>query len=97
MKEARERERNIRVEYIGGRDEYMAKLVKDLERARDEAVMDGDALACTESKKQRLAYKIDGVKERSKGGKANRRAAVGREEDAAGRERANTNRLHNRL
>ena len=75
----------------------MEKLVKELERSRYKSVMYGAALAFAEAKSYRLAYEIEGVKGRSKGGKADQRSAVNRSEVATGRERAKAKRLHNSL
>ena len=50
-----------------------------------------------EAKAHRLASKIDGVRERSKGSEADQRAAVDRSEDMVGRERVEAKRLQNSL
>ena len=75
----------------------MADMGKELERSRDKVVTDGATLVSAEVMSHRLASKINGVRERSKGGEADQRAAVDRAEVAAGRERAEAKRLHDSL
>ena len=93
----RKRESNARAEASGGIQEDMADLGKELERARDEAGMDGAALASPKSKAHTLASDIDSVRERYDGGKAKHRATVDRSEAASRRERDEVKRLHNIL
>ena len=56
----------------------MKYIRKELESYRDEAGTDGSTLTSTESKVHRLASKIEKVREKSKGAKANRRATANR-------------------
>ena len=70
---------------------------KDLERSRDKAGTDGAAFTSAKAKVHSLAYKIDRVRERSKGGKADQRADVNMTDAVAGRERAEAKRLQNIL
>ena len=55
----------------------------------------GGNLASAKAKAHRLASKIDGVRERFKGGKYNHRSAVDRTKSTTGRERIEVKRLHN--
>ena len=57
----------------------------------------GAALVSSESEVRRLASEIDGVRERSKGGKADQRDDVNMTDAVAGRERAEAKRLQNIL
>ena len=62
VREAREKERNTRAEAVGGINGDMAELGKDLNRARYEAGMDGDALTSAETKAHMLLSKNVGAR-----------------------------------
>ena len=94
MRESRERDRNANAKAFRGIQEDMAELGKELERARDEAGMDGASLASAKAKAHIFPSEINGVRERSEGGEANQRAAVDRAKAASGRERYKAKRLH---
>ena len=85
VREARERECNARAEAVGGINEDMDDLGKNMERNRDEAGTEGAALAPSEDNAHSIAYE---VRERSEGGEDDQRASVNRAKDAVGRERA---------
>ena len=59
--------------------------------------MDRTALASAEAKLHRLVYEIDRVRERSKGSKADKGAAIDRAEDAVGRKRIKSKIPHKSL
>ena len=77
----------------------MADLGKEMERARDEAGMDGDSLESAEAREHRLISETYMAREQYKGGDSNQRAAVNRAEaeSATGRERDKDKRLQNIL
>ena len=87
VREVRERERNARVEAVGGINEDIENQVKELYRSKDKAGTDRAILTSAETKTHRLASNIDGVRERSKGVEANQRDSVDREDSTSGRER----------
>ena len=59
----------------------MTDMKKELERSMEQSRKNGAALASTKVKGPCLAYKIDGVRERSKGDDTNWRAAINRSKD----------------
>ena len=75
----------------------MAELDKEVERDRDEAGTYRAVLESADAKAHRTAYNINGIRERSEGGKADQRATVNRDEASVGRDRDEANRLHNSL
>ena len=61
----------------------MNDMRKDMERARDESGTDGATLAPNEVKVIRIDSKLDGLRERSKGGETDWRSATNRAENVA--------------
>ena len=72
-------------------------LGKEMESARDEAGTDGTSLSSSESKAQRLASNMDGVRELSEEGRSYQRSAVNRSKAAVRRERYKDKIMHNIL
>ena len=77
--------------------EDVADLGKELERARDEAGMDGAALTSAKAKAHTFASDIDGVRERSEGAEANQKDAVNRAKSAEGSKRSEAESLNDIL
>ena len=97
VREAGDRERNARAESIGGINNEMTYMRKELERDWDEAGTAGAALAFTNVDIQRLASELDWGRERSKGAKSNQRVTVNRAKAAAVRERSKSERIRDSL
>ena len=99
MREARDRERNNRVKDVGGINNDMNDTSKEMERDQDKSGTAGYALTSTEVEGYRIAFKINGLRERSKRAKTNQRAAVNRDDavEVRDRDKAKVNRIHDRV
>ena len=64
-REAREIECNTRTKYVGGINEDMTNMKKDMERYQDEAVRAGTTFASAKAELCRLSSNIDGARGQS--------------------------------
>ena len=85
VRNSREIECNTRYKAIGGIRKEVIDMGKDLERDQDEAGTDGFAFTSIKPKLFSIYYEIDGLRERSKGTKSDKKDVFnrghGREEE----------------
>ena len=75
----------------------MTDLVKYLERYRDKVVTARSALTSAKVEVNRLAFKLNGVREQCKGTETDLRTSANMAKAAAGMERSKAKRLHNSM
>ena len=84
-REAREIECNTRTKYVGGINEDMTNMKKDMERYQDEAVRAGTTFASAKAELCRLSSNIDGARGKPEGDEADRKDDIDRRHGGEGK------------